>query len=397
MLVHPRPAGVYVHFPFCIRKCPYCDFTSKAIPWSDVPHDRYAEAVAKEAFCRAERLAEPLDFSSVYFGGGTPSLWTATSVRYVLRSLEASMGLSLPRAEVSFECNPCSLDVAKVGALRDAGVNRFSVGMQSADPRRLVWLGRMHDVKTGVEALQAAVRSGARVSADLIHGLPTQTPIEAAAEARRFVEQGVGHVSAYLLTVEAGTPLCDAMSRGHTELIDEDQAADSFLAVSDELVRLGFDHYEVSNFARAGQECVHNTNVWAGHPYLGLGAGAVGCVTSGDGRVVRYRNDGDPDGYMRAMNDWRPEHAAQPVGRGEQEELSADVRLTEAIMLGLRTSCGIDLDEAGARLGVPAWTPHRERAATWLVARGRLVKQGTRASIPPHAFVWANDTIARLL
>jgi oxygen-independent coproporphyrinogen-3 oxidase len=411
--------GVYVHFPWCLAKCPYCDFVSYAVgagpaggalaptptrtgPAADtLVRDRaYADAVLGEIDARAAVLATRT-IGSVFFGGGTPSLWHPAELGRVLQAILAASPLrgdndlgarvsgEGPRnMEVTVECNPTSIDEDRARALRDVGVNRLSIGVQSLSDERLRFLGRLHDAHGATRAVQGALRAGIpRVSADLIFGLPGQTPRQACDEAARLLDLGLEHLSCYQLTIEPGTRFGELARRGRLPLAEESAVADSFLALDEMLCGRGFLHYEISNYGRPGNEAAHNLGYWRGDEYLGLGCAAYGFLRTPPAGGIRYRNAIVPERYGSG--------SANP----ETEVLSPETLMRERIMLGLRTSEGIDLREAAASLDSPAWTPSRERAAAWLAERGRIVQSGPDGSllrVPTASWLWTDDTAARL-
>jgi oxygen-independent coproporphyrinogen-3 oxidase len=287
--------------------------------------------------------------------------------------------------EVTVECNPTSLDEDRARALVDAGVNRLSIGAQSLDDERLRFLGRLHNARGAIETIRGALRAGVpRVSADLIFGLPGQTPKEACDEVSAIADLGLEHLSCYQLTIEPGTRFGELAKRGRLPLADDGAVAESFLAIDELLSSRGFVHYEISNYARPGQEARHNLGYWRGAEYVGLGCAAYGFLRSEAGGGVRYRNDVSPQRYT----------AGAPRS---EEPLDAPALMRERIMLGLRTRDGVDLDRAEASLGAPGWTPSRERAAAWLAERGRIVREGSsRLRVPREAWLWTDDTAARL-
>jgi putative oxygen-independent coproporphyrinogen III oxidase len=402
----PRRSGVYVHFPWCLAKCPYCDFVSYVAP--ELDHRAYAEAVLRELAVRAAALAaQPRErrIASVFFGGGTPSLWDATQLGRVLAAIRASFDIA-EDLEVTVECNPTSIDEGRARALVDAGVNRLSIGVQSTDNERLRFLGRLHDAGGGLEAVRSVIRAGVpRVSADLIFGLPGESAADAVREALELHDVGLEHLSCYQLTIEAGTRFGELARRGRLPLADDGAVAESFLAIDEALAARGLDHYEVSNYARAGQEARHNLGYWRGDEYVGLGCAAFGFVRHDDreGAGVRYRNATIPERYVDktrapAAND------GEGHGRGRgtddfsesREELDGAALFRERVMLGLRTREGVDLAETAGELGTPGWTPARERASDWLASRGRIARDGDRVRIPRTAWLWTDDTAARL-
>ncbi len=390
----PLPLAVYVHFPWCLRKCPYCDFRSVACTAAAIPHQLYADAILAELKSRQELLANRR-LVSVYFGGGTPSLWEVEQLGRVLQGVVGQARLRNPSVEVTVECNPSSASSDRIRQLRQLGVNRLSIGAQSLDPQRLAQLGRLHDAAGAASAVAMALDAGARVNADLIYAIGAahgrdrpQSPQQAAADARRLASLGVGHLSAYVLTIAAGTPFGALCQQGHMTAVDEDAAADSFTAVSEALRNDGFEHYEISNFARPGQRSRHNLAYWRGEDYLGLGAAAYGTISQPDGHAERYHNAPNPADYLAQQRS-----AYAPANR---EHLSPETRLRERIMLGLRTLEGIDLEQVAACLGVNPLPPHRARAVEELIACNRLSQLGTRLVIPAESWLLADATAAAL-
>jgi len=388
--------GTYVHFPWCIRKCPYCDFLSVPSALQDIPHRAYADAVVRELEARRAELGER-QLRSVFFGGGTPSLWKPAELGRVLRAIrEAFAGPD--DVEVTVECNPGSLSVAHARALLDVGVNRLSIGVQALDESRLRFLGRWHSAGQALAALEAALAAGMpRVSGDLIFGVCGQTPEEAASEVRQLIEVRVQHISAYALTIEPQTAFGALARKGRLPRAPEEAVADSFLAVDAELGSSGFEHYEISNYARPGQRAEHNLGYWRGLEYVGLGCGAYGTVQRGDERV-RYRNRPQPQGYMTTaveLDVARP--GALRMLETETELLSADVRMSESLMLGLRLSEGVDVEAAALASGALMWTPARRSAVQRLKSRGQLAHDGPRLSIPKASWLFADGIISQLI
>jgi putative oxygen-independent coproporphyrinogen III oxidase len=388
-----RTMGVYVHFPWCLNKCPYCDFVSYGARREDTPHRAYADAVLRELELRRDQTQAAGRVDSVFFGGGTPSLWDAAELGRVLDGIvRAFEHAPEGELEITVECNPTSLDEPRARALLDVGVNRLSIGVQSLRDDRLRYLGRLHDAAGAVKAVLDAKRAGARrVSGDLIFGLPGQSPEDARHEALELVDLGLDHVSCYQLTIEPGTRFGELARRGRLPLADDGVVAEAFLAIDEAVGARGFAHYEVSNYARPGQEARHNLGYWRGDEYLGLGCGAYGFVRTGPpspGRGgERYRNEVLPERYMIE---------ADATAAAAREPLDGPTLLRERIMLGLRMDEGLDLDAAADDVGAPAWTPQRLRAAVWLEERGRIVREGSRLRVPRAAWLWTDDTAARL-
>lgn len=416
-----RRVGVYVHFPWCERKCGYCDFASEPLPPAEIPHRAYADAILNELRARVSSLTEvpsprpdaapparPPSVASVYFGGGTPSLWEPRELGRVLSGIDQALSLE-PGAEITVECNPNSLDRARAVALRTLGVNRISLGVQGLSRQRLTFLERLHGPTEALAALDAVVEVGfPLIAADLIFGLPGQSATAAAREAMRLTERPVSHVSAYSLTIEPDTPFGRRARAGKLPQPVEAEVAASFLAVSDALRRSGFDHYEISNYGRHGHLARHNLAIWRGGDYLGLGCGAWGTLSIGGGRE-RYRNTPAPKRYLEAWSRpprIRPDASDDAAAAGggippqavaEREPIDAITALRERMILGLRLAEGVDLDAVGAELGLDPWTRVRRAAAERLARRGRLQISDGRLAIPRPAWLFADGTIAALL
>lgn len=388
---------MYVHFPWCLKKCPYCDFLSVAAERRSLPHAAYADSVIAELERRVASLGETR-LVSVFFGGGTPSLWEPAELGRVLSRIRELLPNAAPDLEVTVECNPTSFDVERGRALQRVGVNRVSIGVQGLDIERLQFLGRLHDVESGIAAVRDAIDSGMpRVSADFIFGVSGQTADRAAREAQIMSELGTSHLSAYALTIEPGTQFGALARKGKLPLLDEAAVADSFLAVEETLERAGFEHYEVSNYAKAGAHSRHNVGYWIGGSYLGLGCGAWGTLVDGQQRY-RYRNTPAPERYLAAA----PLFADADLGRvgplvANYELISAETALAERIMLGLRLAAGLDLEQAAAELGARLWTPERARARDRLLTQGKLMVDGPRVSIPKSHWLLADGIIAALM
>lgn len=394
----PELAG-YVHFPFCLEKCPYCDFVSYKREREAIDHDAYADAVLAELDARAEAFAGRT-LGSVFFGGGTPSLWKAESLGRVLTALKERFVPGRIALEATVECNPTSLDGAHANALAAAGVDRLSIGVQSLDAAELKFLGRLHDAAGALTALREALASDIeRVSADLIVGLPEQTPETAAGHAIRLAELGLRHLSVYQLTIEPGTRFGELAKRGRLPMADDGRVAECFLAVHEALEARGLRHYEISNYAVPGQEARHNLAYWRGVEYLGLGTGAVGFVRERQPSQpsVRYRNEIDPARYVTRAGSMRAGWPGIEDGlSGSAETLDGETLLRERIMLGLRLAAGFDLEASARELGVEPWPAERKRALDGLLARGRVRLEGNTLVVPPTAWLFTDDTAARL-
>lgn len=329
--------GLYVHIPFCIVRCAYCDFNAYA-GMEDLG-EPYVEALLREIDSAANE--DPI--ATVFFGGGTPTQLPPTSLERILRAVRDSFPLD-KSAEVSIEANPESVDRRVFEELLGAGFNRVSIGVQSTSPRVLSKLGRVHTPERALGALREAKAAGVkRLNADLIFG----TPGESMDEFRRSLDQvllcGVDHVSCYALTIEEGTPLASWVERGEFPSPDEDDQADKYEAAHAVLSEAGFERYEISNWAKDGSWCRHNVGYWTAGDYLGFGAGAHGHRS---GR--RSWNVRSPRGYIeRSLG--VSAHESMEDGF---EILDREKRAEEALILGLRLSGGIDTAEFDRRFGV---------------------------------------------
>ncbi|MFO8071225.1 MAG: radical SAM family heme chaperone HemW [Polyangia bacterium] len=380
-----RLYSIYIHLPFCRGRCPYCDFVSHDV--RRIPFDEYAAAVSKELELRASAL-EDSTLSTIYLGGGTPSLWPAARLASLLPRTEALDGV-----EVSVEVNPGDNDPTWYEALVDRGVSRFSIGVQALDGDRLVELGRRHDARQARDALRAARLSGAEsVSADIIYGTPGQTPGRLVAELEALCEQEVDHVSAYELTLSPGSAMRRALEEAGRELPGEGTMLELWQAAGETLAKRGMERYEVSNHARPGHRCEHNLHVWRGGEYLGLGAGAHGCVAEG-GRHRRWANDGDLAGYLEGAAEVGAGDPWRGIGSRVLEETLGEVeRARERVMLGLRTAEGVDLAELYRML--PGELANRWRAIVETLVGMNLLRLESDVAIPTEAGMLQADGLA---
>lgn len=336
--------GVYVHFPYCLSKCPYCDFASTVA--KQIPQERYTRAVLDELRLRAGLLdtaKERRAADSVFFGGGTPSLWEPRHVGAVLEAISREVGIA-SHAEITLEANPGASDEARFSGYRAAGVNRLSIGVQSFQQKTLTALGRAHDPATAERAFHAARAAGfSRVSLDFIYGVHGQLPEEAVEDARRAASLGPDHLSAYALTLDREAlaeevPLAKRLLRGEVHLPPDEVVVEMGHAVRDAFAQAGLGRYEISNFARPGAHSRHNALYWTGGEYLALGVGATGFFQprdeAGEGR--RYANHRSAERYLAAVERGEaPEASVERVGRRE--------RFEERLAMGLRLTCGVDL------------------------------------------------------
>ncbi len=378
--------SVYVHFPWCARKCPYCDFATRGVDAATIPHDAYADAVVAELALRSDALAGRT-LASVFFGGGTPSLWSGAALGRVLSAIRSAFDAEVADLEVTAECNPSSLDEEKARRFAAAGVNRLSLGVQSLRDERLRFLGRLHDREGALRALRIARAAVPRVSGDLMFGMPDQTAAALRDEITEMLDEGLDHVSAYALTIEPGTQFGTLHQLGKLRVAREDDYAAMFEVAERAFADAGLDHYEVSNYARPGQEARHNLHYWRGGAYLGLGAAAVELLDDAEG-ASRWTNRKDPDRYLRAIGEGRLELE-------ESERLGAQDRIREALMLGLRTREGVDLRALEARVGIP-WTTGRAREVARREEAGDVVEREGRLFVPRERWLRLDGIVADL-
>lgn len=383
--------SVYVHFPWCLKKCPYCDFTSYATRSiergrKELPHEGYADAVLRELEFRRGSLGGRT-LISVFFGGGTPSLWSARALGRVLGGIRDAFEREAPYLEVTVECNPTSLDRAHAAALREVGVNRLSIGVQTLHADRLRFLGRLHDPATALRALGDARAEIGRVSADFMFGMPGQRAGDFVGELDAVLETGIDHISVYALTIEPGTRFGELHRKGRLPIAPEEDYAEIYVRAEEALATRGLSHYEVSNYAMPGAESRHNQHYWRGGDYLGLGAGAVGCLSSEGSGARRWRNEPRPERYL--------EQSGTEAVEVWSEALSPADRVREALMLGLRTLEGVDLAALATRTGVDP-VAGRESAIARRIARGDLVRDGDRLRVPPRRWLFLDGIVADL-
>lgn len=358
--------GIYIHWPFCRSKCPYCDFNSHVRERID--HARWRNALLAELEHYA-RETEGRKVTSVFFGGGTPSLMEPETVAALIRRVRGLWPIA-DDIEMTLEANPTSAEIEKFRAFRDAGVNRVSLGVQSLVADDLKFLGRQHDAAQALAAVEMAARMFDRFSFDLIYARPNQTLSQWQEELDRALAFAAGHISLYQLTIEPGTQFEQAVARGDFRVLDEEPAAALYEATVARLGGAGLADYEISNFARPGEESRHNLTYWRYGDYVGVGPGAHGRLTLG-GNKYATRQHRAPEAWLALVE--RDGHATRqrdPVPRAE--------RLSEMLMMGLRLKEGVPLariEEESAQPFAQAIDPARLR---------RLVDGGFLAPAEDH-------------
>jgi len=382
MLALP-PLALYVHVPWCVRKCPYCDFNSHA-RGAGLPERAYVEALVADLE-QDLPLAWGRPVTSIFFGGGTPSLFSAAAIGAILDAAAARLPLR-PGLEVTLETNPGTAEHDRFEGYRAAGVNRLSFGVQSFDDGCLQRLGRIHDSAQAERAVKQAQDAGfGEINLDLMYALPGQDLAMALADLERALALAPTHVSHYQLTLEPNTLFA---ARPPAGIPDDDSAWDIQLACQQRLADAGFDQYEVSAYARPGRRCAHNLNYWRFGDYLGIGAGAHGKLTQPhDGSILRRWKHKHPERYLAT--------AASADRIGGDEWIAMERRPFEYMLNALRLVDGFDLSDFEQRTGLPRATiaPQVDRA----VADGWLRCDGDRVQPTELGRRFTNDAIALFL
>lgn len=363
--------GLYIHLPFCAKKCRYCSFVSYANRLSCTY--AYADAVVREM-----AQYQPCDIATVYFGGGTPSVVEPAVIGQILAAARERFAIA-PGAEITLEANPATVTASGFAAYREMGINRISFGAQSMVDAELRFLGRLHTSADTVEAVKLARQAGFdNISLDLMFGLPGQDADAVQYNAARLVELSPEHLSCYALTIEEGTPLHVAVGRGEITPLDGDLVAEQYEQICMRLRQAGYVQYEISNFARKGRESRHNSHYWRCGEYIGLGAGAAGYV---DG--VRYHNTADLDAYL----------AGSP--REIDEVLNQRAMQAEYMILGLRlVQEGVSVSKFKQRFGEDVFSVFGKQLEKY----GRFIRrQGDVLKLEPEAYYVCNAIFADFL
>ncbi|WP_033922100.1 radical SAM family heme chaperone HemW [Sphingomonas sp. 37zxx] len=355
--------ALYIHWPFCVSKCPYCDFNSHVR--DSVDQDRWRAALLADMAHEAA-LLPGRKVGSIFFGGGTPSLMPPTTVAALIEAADRHWGLE-PACEITLEANPSSVEAARFADIASAGVNRVSLGLQALDDQALAFLGRAHSVDEGLAALATAQAAFARVSFDLIYARPGQSLAAWEAELARAIGFGTEHLSLYQLTIEPGTRFATLAAKGDLIIPGEDDAADLFELTRTQTAAAGLPAYEISNHARPGAESRHNLTYWRYRDYAGIGPGAHG--RRGGLATVRHKK---PENWLAAVD--RNAH-----GLSAEDALTPHESATEALVMGLRMAEGVDLARVAALAGGEAPI---DRKALWLLqVQGLAVLDGERLRI----------------
>lgn len=357
--------ALYIHWPFCAKKCPYCDFNSHVRDGVDVA----AWQAALIADMRAEAaVAGGMALTSIFFGGGTPSLMPPALVTALLTEAERLWGF-VPEIEITLEANPSSVEAGNFAALASAGINRVSLGVQSLDDAELRFLGRLHGAKEALAALDTAQQHFKRVSFDLIYALPGHTPELWHDRLTRALSFGTGHLSLYQLTIEPGTRFASDVRRGRLVPLDDDAAAQLFDITQELSAAAGLPAYETSNHARAGEESRHNLVYWRYQDYAGIGPGAHG--RRGGVATVRHKK---PENFLATV-------ARQGNGIAEARALAVPEQVAEALLMGLRLTEGVDLAALSTRFGLPRAGLIEDAALARLITLGLMWQDGARIGV----------------
>ncbi|OQW43805.1 MAG: coproporphyrinogen III oxidase [Proteobacteria bacterium SG_bin6] len=369
--------ALYIHWPFCVAKCPYCDFNSHVR--AAVDQARWRAALLADLAHEAARTTGPL--SSIFFGGGTPSLMPPETVAALIAAAEQAWGFA-PGIEITLEANPSSVEAARFADLATAGVNRVSLGLQALDDAALRFLGRAHDLAEGLAALDVAQRVFSRVSFDLIYARPGQGAADWEAELRRALGFGTEHLSLYQLTIEPGTRFATEAAAGRLSLPDEDEAATLFEATRAIMAAAGLPAYEVSNHARPGAESRHNLTYWRYGDYAGIGPGAHG--RRGGQATQRHRK---PENWLSAID-------RRGDGLESETALTPEERAREALVMGLRLAEGVDLAKVAALDGGTLGEVVDEAAIRLLAREGLVARDGERLRATEAGMLVLNAVIA---
>jgi oxygen-independent coproporphyrinogen-3 oxidase len=357
--------GVYVHWPFCLSKCPYCDFNSH-VRHAAIDETRYVRAFAAEIASTAARIPGRT-VSTIFFGGGTPSLMQPATVGAILEAVGKHWTIARD-VEITLEANPTSVEATRFKGYRAAGVNRVSLGVQSLDDAALKELGRLHTAQEALDAVAVARSIFDRYSFDLIYARPRQTVEQWSAELRRAIEEAAEHLSLYQLTIEPDTPFAALNKAGKLVVPDEDTARELYDATQQICAAAGLPAYEISNHARPGAECRHNLVYWRGHEYAGIGPGAHGRLNINGGRIAT-ETERRPELWLMRV---------ESLGHGliVDEALTPGEQADEYLLMGLRLAEGIEPSRytalSGRDLDLDRIATLREQGAVEDTAAGRL-------------------------
>jgi len=353
----PSPLQLYIHIPFCVHKCHYCDFNSheRTQPaWLDYQHALIAEL---QHWANSPMFADRT-LNTIFIGGGTPSLAPPTLIKAILDAAADLFGIKTT-AEISMEANPGTVDANAFHAFRQAGINRLSIGIQSLDDKELKWLERIHSADQAIQAYHTARHAGfTNINLDLMYGLPNQSLADWLSTLKTAIALAPEHLSCYQLTVEPHTKLAATHALNPYTLPNDDDALEMFFETRSQLAHAGYHAYEISNFSQTDKACQHNDGYWKYHDYIGIGAGASGKWDHIDGGITRYSNIRTPERYIQ--------HALQYGNAiNSDDTLSCQQAAAEAFWLGLRRSEGIQRATFKQRFDADAWTLFADKLQIW--------------------------------
>ena len=365
--------GIYVHIPFCLSKCLYCNFISKPACENEIKN--YMDFLCKE-ITNKSNFFENKECKSIYFGGGTPSSICEKYIEKVLKIIKKHYKLC-KNAEISIECNPCTISLDKLQTYKKIGINRISFGVQSLNNKELKSIGRRHNMAQAIDAIKLASEVGFNnISADIMIGLPYQTRASLKKTVTQLISLGIKHISAYMLILEEGTKLNDMVKNGIVNVASEDDSVELYNMVYEQLKANGFNRYEISNFAKPGYECKHNINYWEVGDYIGFGVSAHSYYNG-----VRYANSDSFDGYYNRQT--------------ANEKISKRVHIEEIIMLGLRQSCGISISGL-MELGYDI-LKRKNNEIKELLNLGLITIEDDRIKITPNSYGVTSAIILKLI
>ena len=380
-----NPLGLYIHIPFCVKKCNYCDFLSA--PADDVTKKRYVEALCKEISGYKE-LTKEYELATIYFGGGTPSVLDVSLTEQILSVIQKTFTVDMAAAEVTLEVNPGTASPEKLKRYKELGINRLSIGVQSSKQEELALLGRIHSFEDAKHTVLWAREAGFKnISLDLMSALPGQT-LEAYKEnVEAILSLKPEHISSYSLIVEEGTPFYGQYAEGaprEGDLPEEETDRAMYVYTKERLAAAGYARYEISNYAKPGCESRHNSSYWTGIDYIGVGLGASSLFTN-----ARYHNETDLNKYMEEAE------AGQDIHR-EMEHLVPEEQMEEFMILGLRMMCGVSRAEFQNRFGRQIETVYGS-ALTKLEKQGLLLREGDRIALTERGIDVSNQVFVEFV
>ncbi|BEI22014.1 radical SAM family heme chaperone HemW [Vibrio fluvialis] len=386
-MLTPPALSLYVHIPWCVQKCPYCDFNSHALK-ADIPEEEYIDALLEDLDTDIERYqlaGDPRLLHSIFIGGGTPSLISADGIGRLLRGIEARIAFK-PDIEITMEANPGTIEAERFVGYRHVGVTRISIGVQSFEPEKLTRLGRIHGREEAVNAAKLAHQIGLNsFNLDLMHGLPDQTLDQALADLDRAIELAPPHLSWYQLTIEPNTMFYFKPPT----LPDDDALWDIFDLGHQKLTEAGYVQYEISGYSKPGYQCQHNLNYWRFGDYLGIGCGSHGKLSFADGRIVRTTKVKHPRGYLAAY-----QNLAKPYL--DSEQLVEDVdRPFEFFMNRFRLIEPCPKADFSATTGLPISVI--QPTLDWAIEQGYLSDNDTHWQITEKGKLFLNDLLAAFM